>query len=122
MKIPLSWLKDYMEFDLSAEEVASRLTMGGLEVEGIEESPVGPVLDVYVTPNRGDCLSIVGVAREVAALLGVSVRQPQIRASEPGGAVTGLASVTIEDPDLCPRYAARVVEGVKIAPSPQWLQ
>ena len=68
MRVPLEWLKQYVAVTATAEEIGVRLTMGGLEVEGIEESAIGPVLDVYITPNRGDCLSMVGVAREVAAL------------------------------------------------------
>ncbi len=83
MKIALSWVKEYVEFDHSAEQIATKLTMGGLEVEGIEESSIGPVLDVYVTPNRGDCLSVVGVAREIAALLGVGIKRPDVDTSEP---------------------------------------
>jgi phenylalanyl-tRNA synthetase beta chain len=115
-------LKEYIAVEAGAEEVATRLTMGGLEVEGIEESALGPVLDVYVTPNRGDCLSMVGVAREVAALYGLPLHIPAPFASEPGGEAARLTTVTIEDPDLCPRYAARLVRGVKIGPSPEWIQ
>src|SRR5438477_3677591 len=120
MRVPLEWLKHYVAIEATAEEVATRLTMGGLEVEGIEESALGPVLDVYVTPNRGDCLSIVGVAREVAALYDLPLHAPAPFASEPGGQTAQQTSVTIEDPDLCPRYAARLVRDVKIGPSPAW--
>jgi len=80
------------------------------------------ILDVSITPNRGDCLSVLGLAREIAALTGASLhaQKPQVRAR--GGAITEQARVRIEDPDLCPRYAARVVTGVRIAPSPAWLR
>lgn len=122
MQVPLEWLKQYLDIEASAEEIATRLTMGGLEVEGIEESATGPVLDVYITPNRGDCLSMVGVAREIAALYGLPLRIPSPPFSREGGAVTALTSVTLQDPDLCPRYAARVVQGIRIGPSPQWMQ
>src|SRR6516165_7964623 len=111
MRVPLEWLRHYVAVEATAEEVATRLTMGGLEVEGIEESALGPVLDVYVTPNRGDCLSVVGVAREVAALYGLPRNVPQPPASEPGGETAKQTSVTIEDAELCPRYAARLVRG-----------
>ena len=120
MRVPLTWLKEYVEFDLSAEQIATQLTMGGLEVEGIESSAIGPVLDVYVTPNRGDCLSVVGVAREVAALLGVSLKLNATVADTPVSPVPGV-QVTIDDADLCPRYVARVVDQVKVGPSPSWL-
>jgi phenylalanyl-tRNA synthetase beta chain len=115
-------LKHYVAVAAMAEEVATRLTMGGLEVEGIEESALGPVLDVYVTPNRGDCLSVVGVAREVAALYSLPLNAPQPPASELGGETATQTSVTIEDAELCPRYAARLVRGVKVGPSPDWMQ
>ena len=122
MRVPLEWLKEYVKVEATAEEVGTNLTMGGLEVEGIETSALGPVLDVYITPNRGDCLSLVGVAREVAALYGLPLHMPAPPASEQGGDVAAQTSVTIEDTDLCPRYAARIVRGVKIGPSPAWMQ
>lgn len=122
MRVPLQWLKELVAVDASAEEVATRLTMGGLEVEGIEASTIGPVLDVYVTPNRGDCLSLLGVAREVAALYDAELRFPEPPGSEPVGEAGWWTDVTIEAPDLCPRYAARLVRGVVIGPSPDWMQ
>lgn len=122
MRVPLEWLKEYVSVEATAEEVATRLTMGGLEVEGIEESALGPVLDVYVTPNRGDCLSLVGVAREVAALYNLPMRAPRPPVSEPGGRTREETSVTLEDANLCPRYAARLIYGVKVGPSPDWMQ
>ncbi len=122
MRVPLEWLKQYVAVDATAEEIGVRLTMGGLEVEGIEESAIGPVLDVYITPNRGDCLSLVGVAREVAALYDLPLTMPAPPQSENNGEIDSLTSVTVEAPDLCPRFAARMVRGVKIDPSPEWMQ
>jgi phenylalanyl-tRNA synthetase beta chain len=127
MRAPLAWLKDFVEIKESAESLATRLTMGGLEVEEVQleptaESPLAPVLDLYVTPNRGDCLSMVGVAREIAALTDLPLTLPAIPASEIGGEAARQTSVRIEAPDLCPRYAARIVRGVRIGPSPQWMQ
>ena len=122
MRVPLEWLKQYLPIEASAEEIATRLTMGGLEVEGIETSALGPVLDVYITPNRGDCLSMIGVAREIAALYGLSLSIPSPPPSREGGPVAEQTSVTLLAPDLCPRYAARVVRGVTIGPSPEWMQ
>jgi phenylalanyl-tRNA synthetase beta chain len=80
------------------------------------------ILDIGVTPNRGDCLSVAGVAREVAALFGAAWSLPSVRLKDIGPPVETLASVTIEDPDLCPRYAARIVQNVTIRPSPIWLR
>ncbi|ABK16129.1 phenylalanine--tRNA ligase subunit beta [Syntrophobacter fumaroxidans] len=80
------------------------------------------ILDVAVTPNRGDCLSIVGIAREIAAISGVRLRYPAVACRETGPEVDSLASVRIDAPDGCPRYAARVIEGITVGPSPQWLK
>lgn len=79
------------------------------------------VLELEVTPNRPDCLSMVGVAREVAAVVGAPYRVPESVPDEAGTATKDLVSVEIADPDLCPRYTARVIRGVKIGPSPAWL-
>jgi phenylalanyl-tRNA synthetase beta chain len=80
------------------------------------------VLDIGVTPNRSDCLSIVGVAREVAAVTGKELRNPPSVVAENDEDIRGIASVSIEDPDLCPRYAARVIKNVRIGPSPFWMR
>lgn len=123
MRVPLEWLKQYTgEIEATTEEIATRLTMGGLEVEGIETSDLGPVLDVYITPNRGDCLSMVGVARELAALYGLPLQIPAPPPSREGGPTAEQTSVTLLAPDLCPRYAARIVRGIQIGPSPEWMQ
>jgi phenylalanyl-tRNA synthetase beta chain len=83
------------------------------------------VLDVEITPNRGDCLSVLGLAREVAALFGARLRAPRLRAAHSAGAPDGarfMLSVSIHAPDLCPRYAALAMTGIKIGPSPSWLK
>jgi len=79
------------------------------------------VLELEVTPNRPDCLSMAGVAREVAAVTGRSAHVPASTPEESGEPAEASVSVTIADPDLCPRYTARLVRGVKIGPSPEWL-
>ena len=80
------------------------------------------VLDIGVTPNRSDCLSIVGVAREVAAVTGKELRYPPSVVAENDEEIQGITSVSIEDPDLCPRYTARVIKNVRIGPSPFWMR
>jgi len=80
------------------------------------------VLDIAVTPNRSDCLSIVGVAREVAAITGKKLRYPDIKVKETGEDIREVTSVDILDPELCPRYAARVVKDVRVGPSPWWMR
>ena len=79
------------------------------------------IFEIEITPNRPDVLSIVGVAREVAALTGAPFRYPQVTVKEGEPDVAALAAVEIADPDLCPRYAARVITGLTVKPSPPWL-
>ena len=79
------------------------------------------ILDVEIMPNRPDVLSVVGVAREISALTGAPFAVPRPAVTESAGAAASLASVEILDPDLCPRYAARLIGGLTIAPSPPWL-
>lgn len=95
------------------------------------EAPVGmpladylgdAVLDLEVTPNRPDCLSVVGIAREVAALSGQSLHIPEINYEETAAPIGQQISVEIMDPDLCPRYCASLITDVKIAESPRWMQ
>ncbi|MBI2963428.1 MAG: phenylalanine--tRNA ligase subunit beta [Deltaproteobacteria bacterium] len=80
------------------------------------------VLDLAITPNRGDCLSILGIARELAALTGARLRVPAPRLAEKAPPAAERVRVEIRDPDLCGRYVARVVGGVRVAPSPLWLR
>jgi phenylalanyl-tRNA synthetase beta chain len=80
------------------------------------------VFELEITPNRPDCMSVVGVAREVSALTGAELRMPSIELDETGEAAEGLTTIVIEDPHGCPRYTARLVIGVDIAPSPAWMQ
>jgi phenylalanyl-tRNA synthetase beta chain len=79
------------------------------------------VLDVEITPNRPDCLSVIGVARELAALTGTPFRPPAILVKESDEPVERLAKVRIDAPDLCHRFTARVISGVRVRPSPTWL-
>jgi phenylalanyl-tRNA synthetase beta chain len=121
MKISLNWLCDYVETDLKAPEIAEILSNLGLPCEGIE--PVGDdvVLDVEVTSNRGDCLSHIGIARELAAATGRTLKLPEIHLEETARPASEWVQVEIREPDLCRRYTARVIEGVKIGPSPDWM-
>src|SRR5882724_4421972 len=84
--------------------------------------PGDTIFDIEVTPNRPDWLSVIGIAREVSALTGNPLRMPDILIAEGTENTGSLTSVTVEAPDLCPRYAARVIQGVKIGPSPAWLK
>ena len=80
------------------------------------------VYDLEVTPNRPDLNSVIGIAREISALTGNPLKIPEVTVPASEGRAADLVAVRIEDADLCPRYAARVVRGVKIGPSPDWLR
>jgi phenylalanyl-tRNA synthetase beta chain len=122
MLVPVDWIREYVDFDLTAEDLAERLTMIGLEVEDISEVAGRKVLSTYVTPNRPDCLSVLGVAREVSALLAVPLRPPKPELMEGDVSTADLAKVDIESPVNCPRYSARVVTDTRIVESPAWMQ
>lgn len=79
-------------------------------------------MEINVTPNRPDCLSVIGIAREVAALTRRPMKMPEANLKETGKPIKELAKVEVEDVEACPRYAGRVITGVKVGPSPQWLQ
>lgn len=80
------------------------------------------VLEIEVTPNRGDWASLLGVARELGAALGQTPRIPGIQIQESNEQASALSSVTIDAPDLCPRYAGRVLRNITVGPSPEWLK
>ena len=79
------------------------------------------VIDLEITPNRPDCLSMVGFAREVGAMYGLDWREPAAQLEEADEPIEGQVSVTIDDAERCPRYTARLIKGVKVGPSPDWL-
>jgi len=121
MDISYNWLRELTGVGLPPRELAERLTMAGLAVDAVKEAGDDFVLEFDLTSNRPDCLSHVGIAREAAALAGGTLRLPDATAKRVGGRAEEFTHVEIEDEELCPRYAARVVRGVKIAPSPEWL-
>lgn len=134
------------DFKIKKSKIRGQVSMGMLcsekelaladEAEGIlilsPDLPLGqPVFDalklkdfqieIGLTPNRPDCLSVVGVAREVAAACGNKLKLPAPQISESADCIDQQTSVTIEDAEYCPRYAARMIKGVKIGPSPEWM-
>ncbi len=122
MKVPYSWLLTYLQTEASPEELAHVLTMAGLEVESIESVGGEAVLTTKVTANRGDLLSLIGVAREAAANLGTSYRRPEVGLAEKGQPIEGWIEIRIEDADRCPRYSGRLVREVEVGASPAWLR
>ncbi len=114
MKLPVSWIGEYTEVG-SPDEVAGILTRAGIEIEDQE----GEVLDLGISANRADLLSVLGVSRELAVHQGNSVQVPTL--SESSGAPVDV-DVSVETPDLCDRYTARVIEGVTVGESPSWMK
>lgn len=124
MKILLSWLKEYIDTELPPAHIAKILTMAGLEVDSVDELPQGDcVFEISLTPNLGHCSSVVGVARELSAATGTPVVAPATSVEEDGSLpLANYASVTVADQALCPRYACRMIRGVAVGPSPDWLK
>jgi phenylalanyl-tRNA synthetase beta chain len=120
MRVSLDWIKDFVDVTASAEDVAHRLTMAGLEIEGMEMMGEDVVMEVNVTPNRPDCLNVFGLAREVAALYRLPLKFPET--STPENLPASDIQVTIDDPDLCPRYTGRSIVDVTVRESPDWLK
>jgi phenylalanyl-tRNA synthetase beta chain len=122
MKISLDWIRDYVKADLPVAELVDRLTMIGLVAESVEEKDGDTVLDLETYANRPDTLGQLGVAREIAAMLGLPLEEPPWPLTESDASVADLASVQVIDDGLCPRYCARIVRGVTVGPSPAWLR
>ncbi len=127
MKLTLNWLKEFVDLRDSPQKLAETLTMAGLEVESL--APLGSkdgsddwVIEISVTPNRGDCLGVLGLARELAALgagrLKISARKSSAAKSSTGSPV----KVEIQSPRCCRRYSASVVESVRVGASPPWMR
>jgi phenylalanyl-tRNA synthetase beta chain len=117
-----SWLAEYVELPESTEDISKRLTDAGLAVEGTETHGDDVRIDVEVTSNRVDCMNHLGVARELSVIYGRPLKTPPTAPPEGSERVEDAAAVDVEDEAGCPRFAARVVRGVKIGPSPDWLR
>lgn len=139
MKLPVLWLKDYVSYtdaDLAAackrwalaphkdaaRTLGTLFTFAGFNCDGVEGHGDAAVLELDVLANRPDAQCVLGLAREAATFLRVPLKTPVFAAPESGEDVAKLAQVTVEDAATCPRYTARVIRGVKVGPSPQWLQ
>jgi len=121
MLVSWNWLKDYVALDMPLDAFETRLMMAGLNHEGTARVGDDVVIDLEVTSNRPDCLGHIGIAREVAVLWGKDLKIPAARPAASAEPVERLVDVKIECPELCDRYTARVLRGVKVGPSPAWL-
>ncbi|HEX3551901.1 MAG TPA: phenylalanine--tRNA ligase subunit beta [Thermoanaerobaculia bacterium] len=122
MEFSCQWLAEYVDLPADPRELARRLTAAGLAVEGESAHGDDTVLDVDVTTNRPDCMNHFGLAREIAVLLDVPLRRPPAAPAEGPERAADAARVTIDDLEGCPRFTARLVRGVRIGPSPEWLR
>jgi phenylalanyl-tRNA synthetase beta chain len=122
MKLTYNWLRDYCPCELLPDELARRLSMSGTLVEEIQDLGGDSLLVAEITSNRPDLLGIIGIAREAAALTGAPLRMPEADFIAGEEKIASVSSVEVHEPALCPRYTARLIRGVKIGPSPDWLR
>lgn len=118
MRVPIEWLKELVKTKQTPEQLAKIMTLSGLETV-----VDGAALSVDILPNRSDCWSIRGIAREVAALTKTKMIKRKLKVVSSKSSVEGIKiQVDVKAPDLCPRYMARVIKNVTIKPSPEWLR
>src|SRR6201998_1991231 len=123
MKISYNWLKEFADITVPPGEIASRLALSGTNIAGIENGPHGAVIDAEVSSNRPDCLGMLGIARELSAVYRLPLKTISPKPVESSSAkASDAVSVKIDAPELCGRFTARVMRGVKIQPSPAWLK
>ncbi len=122
MKVVYNWLKDFVDVTAPPQELASRLALSGTNIAGVEDGPHGAVIDAEVGSNRPDCLGHVGIAREVAAIYKLPLKPVSPKPKESAAKASDAMKVEIQAPELCGRFTARVIRGVKIQPSPKWLK
>lgn len=122
MKFPLEWLAEFAPLSTTPEDLASRLTRAGMVVDAVEGSGDETVFEIDVPTNRPDAMNIHGIAREIAAATGGTLKAYPLGVAEQGDTpASQLTSVSILDGDLCGRYCARVIRGVSVGPSPDWM-
>jgi len=122
MKISTEWLQEYLEIRETPEKLKDDLSMIGQLVDSFEEADGTFILDVEVTANRPDCMSHIGIARELAALYGRPLRDPELREDLTIETERIPYTIEIRDPELCPRYTALCFDGIRVGESPEWMQ
>ena len=121
MIVSTNWLSEYVDLPDSIRVLEERLALAGLNHESTRVHGDDTAVEIEVTSNRPDCLGHLGVAREVAVLFARPLRIPDPRPREQGEDAAASVAVSITAPDLCPFYSARVLRGVRVGPSPDWL-
>lgn len=121
MLVSLKWLSKYIEIPVSHEELTLRLSLSGLNHEGTDQINDDVAIDLEVTSNRGDCLGHLGVAREIGVLYELPLTKPTPSVATSKVPLDSLLTVENQFEEACPRYTARVIQGVKVGPSPDWM-
>jgi len=121
MKFTYNWIKDFTDIKVPAEKLADKLTMAGLEVVSLDKRDGDYVFEVEITSNRPDWLSILGIAREVAAVTGSRLEAREVKRKVKAQKFSSL-TIEIENKKDCPLYTARVIRDLNVAPSPDWLR
>lgn len=122
MKFDLEWMRRHIDGDANADTLADALTHCGFLVETRDSSGDSEIWDVEATTNRPDVMCHRGLAREAALAVGAPLKALDTMVEESGDPAEGIVSVEIQDPDLCPRYVGRVLRGVRLVESPNWLK
>lgn len=122
MLLSFDWLKSLVPLTVSPDEFALRMMMAGFNHESTTTVGGDVCVDLEITSNRPDCLGHIGLAREAAVLFSSELKIPAAAPKSGNAHVLNLAQVQVDSPKLCPRYTARVIRGVKVGPSPAWLQ
>jgi phenylalanyl-tRNA synthetase beta chain len=122
MKVVYNWLKEFVDVTAPPNDVASRLALSGINIGSVENGPHGAVIDAEVGSNRPDCLGHFGIARELGAVYKLPLKPVAPKPVESATKVSEAVKVEIQAPELCGRFTARVIRGVKIQPSPKWLK
>jgi phenylalanyl-tRNA synthetase beta chain len=122
MKVIYNWLKEFIDVTAPPSDVASRLALSGTNIGSVENGPHGAVIDAEVGSNRPDCLAHYGIARELGAVYKLPLKPISSKPAEGTAKASDAVKVEIQSPELCGRFTARVIRGVKIQPSPKWLK
>jgi phenylalanyl-tRNA synthetase beta chain len=128
MKFTLNWLKEFVPLRAAPEKLAELFTMAGLEVESVSAlrepgtNQEDWLFEIGLTPNRGDCLSIAGLAREVSALTGGRLKSVPVSLHRKDPSIAKRVRVNVETPGLCARYSARIADNLRIGPAPAWMR
>jgi phenylalanyl-tRNA synthetase beta chain len=122
MKVIYNWLKEFVDVTASPSDVASRLALSGTNIGSVENGPHGAIIDAEVGSNRPDCLAHFGIARELGAVYKLPLKPISSKPAESTAKASEAVTVEIQSPELCGRFTARVIRGVKIQPSPKWLK